>query len=75
MLSSTIEGAIEIATQPRAIDHETNYTGSEDIDWFLLRSAMMLPIRGTSSNEHLGQDVAATSLRLTVEDYQTLSGV
>jgi hypothetical protein len=30
VLSTTIEGEIEIATQPRAIDHETNYTGSED---------------------------------------------
>jgi aryl-alcohol dehydrogenase-like predicted oxidoreductase len=33
---------------------------------------MMLPIPGTSSIEHLEQNVAAASLRLTDEDYQAL---
>jgi pyridoxine 4-dehydrogenase len=36
---------------------------------------MMLPIPGTSSIEHLEQNVAAASLRLTDEDYQALSRV
>jgi pyridoxine 4-dehydrogenase len=43
--------------------------------WLLHRSPMMLPIPGTSTIEHLEQNVAAASLRLTDEDYQTLSRV
>jgi pyridoxine 4-dehydrogenase len=35
----------------------------------------MLPIPGTSSIEHLEQNVAAASLRLPEEDYQVLSSV
>jgi hypothetical protein len=36
---------------------------------------MMLPIPGTSSIEHLEQNVAAASLCLTDEEYERLSGV
>ncbi|HTB94961.1 MAG TPA: aldo/keto reductase [Candidatus Sulfotelmatobacter sp.] len=43
--------------------------------WLLRRSPIMLPIPGTSSIEHLEQNVAAGSLQLTDEDYQTLSKV
>jgi len=43
--------------------------------WLLKRSPIMLPIPGTSSVEHLEQNVAAASLRLTEEEYQQLSGV
>ncbi len=43
--------------------------------WLLDRSPMMLPIPGTSSIEHLQQNVAAASLRLADEDYQALSRV
>src|SRR5437660_7244219 len=43
--------------------------------WLLRRSPMMLPIPGTSSIEHLEQNVATASLRLTDEDYQMLSRV
>jgi pyridoxine 4-dehydrogenase len=43
--------------------------------WLLHRSPVMLPIPGTSTMEHLQQNVAAASLRLTDEDYQTLSRV
>jgi len=43
--------------------------------WLLRRSPIMLPIPGTSSVEHLEQNVAAASLRLTEEEYQELSGV
>jgi pyridoxine 4-dehydrogenase len=43
--------------------------------WLLHRSPMMLPIPGTSSIEHLEQNVRAASLRLTDEDYQMLSRV
>jgi pyridoxine 4-dehydrogenase len=43
--------------------------------WLLRRSPIVLPIPGTSSIEHLEQNVAAASLRLTDEDYRKLSGV
>jgi len=43
--------------------------------WLLKRSPIMLPIPGTSSVEHLEQNVAAASLHLTEEEYQQLSGV
>jgi len=43
--------------------------------WLLQRSPIMLPIPGTSSIEHLEQNVAAASLRLTKEEYEELSGV
>jgi pyridoxine 4-dehydrogenase len=38
----------------------------------LRRSPIMLPIPGTSSIEHLDQNVRSSSLRLTDEDYQAL---
>jgi aryl-alcohol dehydrogenase-like predicted oxidoreductase len=43
--------------------------------WLLRRSSIVLPIPGTSSIEHLEQNVASASLRLTDEDYRKLSGV
>lgn len=43
--------------------------------WLLKRSPMMLPIPGTSSIEHLEQNVAAASLRLTEEEYERMAGV
>jgi pyridoxine 4-dehydrogenase len=43
--------------------------------WLLRRSPIMLPIPGTSSIEHLEQNVAAASLRLTKEEYEELSVV
>jgi pyridoxine 4-dehydrogenase len=43
--------------------------------WLLRRSPIMLPIPGTSSIEHLEQNVAAASLRLSEEEYEELAGV
>jgi pyridoxine 4-dehydrogenase len=43
--------------------------------WLLRRSSVMLPIPGTSSIEHLEQNVAAASLRLKDEEYEELAGV
>src|SRR5579862_9431559 len=43
--------------------------------WLLRRSAIMLPIPGTSSVEHLEENVAASSLKLTDEEYASLAGV
>jgi pyridoxine 4-dehydrogenase len=43
--------------------------------WLLRRSPIMLPIPGTSSVEHLEQNVAAASLRLSEEEYERLARV
>ena len=43
--------------------------------WLLRRSPVMLPIPGTSSIDHLEQNVAAASLRLSEEEYEQLAGV
>ena len=43
--------------------------------WLLRRSAVMLPIPGTSSIEHLEENVAAASIRLTEEEHERLASV
>jgi pyridoxine 4-dehydrogenase len=43
--------------------------------WLLKRSRVMLPIPGTSSIEHLEENVRAASLRLTDEEYRELTNV
>jgi aryl-alcohol dehydrogenase-like predicted oxidoreductase len=45
------------------------------IAWLLRRSPHMLPIPGTSSIEHLEENVAAASLRLTDEEFKKLFAV
>lgn len=41
--------------------------------WLLKRSPFILPIPGTSSVKHLEENVAAASLQLSEEEFQTLS--
>ena len=43
--------------------------------WLLKRSPVMLPIPGTSSIEHLEENLQAASLRLTEEEYRELTNV
>ena len=43
--------------------------------WLLERSPIMLPIPGTSSLEHLEENIGAASLKLTQEEFQELAGV
>jgi pyridoxine 4-dehydrogenase len=43
--------------------------------WLLQRSPIMLPIPGTSSVEHLGENIGAASLRLKQEEYRELAAV
>src|SRR5438445_7168886 len=43
--------------------------------WLLRRSPFMLPIPGTSSIEHLEENVQAASLQLTDEEYLELTGI
>lgn len=42
--------------------------------WLLKRSPVMLPIPGTSSIEHLEENLEAASLQLTDEEFEHLSG-
>ncbi len=46
--------------------------GQAAIAWLLGRSTVMLPIPGTGSMEHLEQNIAAASLRLTPQDMHEL---
>ena len=46
--------------------------GQAAIAWLLERSTVMLPIPGTSSIEHLEQNIAAASVRLTPQDMHDL---
>jgi pyridoxine 4-dehydrogenase len=54
-------------------------TGAEPsqlaLAWLLKRSPVMLPIPGTSSVEHLDQNLGAAGLELTDEQFETLNGV
>jgi aryl-alcohol dehydrogenase-like predicted oxidoreductase len=43
--------------------------------WLLQRSPIMLPIPGTSSVEHLEENIRAATLQLTEGEYQELAGV
>ena len=43
--------------------------------WLLQRSSVMLPIPGTSSIEHLEENVAAASVQLKDEEFEELGGV
>lgn len=43
--------------------------------WLLRRSPLMLPIPGTSSIEHLEENMLAGSVRLTEEEFEELAGV
>jgi pyridoxine 4-dehydrogenase len=45
------------------------------LSWLLRRSPITLPIPGTSSLEHLEQNVAAAALRLTKQEFEELSEV
>lgn len=45
------------------------------VAWLLRRSPFMLPIPGTSSIEHLEQNISAASMHLTKEEFEQLSDV
>ena len=59
----------EISRKRNATPHQVA------LAWLLKRSPIMLPIPGTSSVEHLEENVAAASLRLTAEEYDALARV
>lgn len=43
--------------------------------WLLRRSPVMLPIPGTSSVAHLEENTEAARIRLTDDDFETLSAI
>jgi pyridoxine 4-dehydrogenase len=57
-----------------AANHEAT-PGQIALAWLLRRSPVMLPIPGTSSAEHLEENVAAVSIELTDDEYTELSEV
>lgn len=56
----------------RVAEHHGITVGQAAIAWLLQRSPVMLPIPGTGAVEHLEQNIAAASVRLTPEDMQQL---
>ena len=60
-------GALERVAQRHGITR-----GQAALAWLLGRSTVMLPIPGTGSMEHLDENVAAASVRLTPEDMREL---
>lgn len=57
-----------------AANHDAT-PGQIALAWLLRRSPVMLPIPGTSSAEHLEENVAAVSIELTEGEYAELSEV
>lgn len=57
-----------------AANHEAT-PGQIALAWLLRHSPVMLPIPGTSSAEHLEENVAAVSIELTDDEYTELSEV
>jgi aryl-alcohol dehydrogenase-like predicted oxidoreductase len=48
--------------------------GQVALAWLLARSPVMLPIPGTSSVEHLEENIAAAGLKLSDEEIAELEG-
>jgi pyridoxine 4-dehydrogenase len=63
------EALNEIARKHRASSKQVA------LAWLLRRSSMMLPIPGTSSVEHLEENIAAANAHLTDEEYERLAEV
>ena len=55
-----------------AANHDAS-TGQVALAWLLRRSPVIVPIPGTSSIEHLEENVAATSVELSDEEFEQLS--
>jgi aryl-alcohol dehydrogenase-like predicted oxidoreductase len=66
------QGAGSKALVRVAARHEVSI-GAAAIAWLLSHSKAMLPIPGTGSVEHLEENVAAASIRLTPEELRELS--
>jgi aryl-alcohol dehydrogenase-like predicted oxidoreductase len=50
-------------------------TGAQiSLAWLLHRSAVMLPIPGTSRTDHLEENVAAAALQLSADEWAAVEG-
>jgi len=68
-------GKLAGETLDRVAKKEQRSPNQVALAWLLQRSPIMLPIPGTSSIEHLEENVAAASLHLTKEEFEELSSV
>jgi pyridoxine 4-dehydrogenase len=67
-------GSIMQRTRLRAITEKYDATPAQiALAWLLERSPVMLPIPGTSSLEHLEENMGAARLRLSGEDFSALA--
>lgn len=66
-------GAISAAVLNRIAKAHNASVMQVALAWLLQRSPMMIPIPGTSSVQHLGENVAASSLNLTKDEFEELS--
>jgi pyridoxine 4-dehydrogenase len=68
-------GKVAQQTVQRIADAHSAKPMQVALAWLLQRSPMMLPIPGTSSVEHLEENMLAGSLRLTEAEFEELAGV
>ncbi len=68
-------GKVAMETVQRIADAHGAKPIQAALAWLLQRSPLMLPIPGTSSVEHLEENMLAGSLRLTEEEFGKLAGV
>jgi len=61
--------------EERTAKHQQKTPKQVALAWLLKRSPIMLPIPGTSSIEHLEENLGAASLQLTAEEYRELTSV
>jgi pyridoxine 4-dehydrogenase len=69
----------KLARDGGPLDEIANEVGAKPsqlaLAWLLRRSPVMLPIPGTSSVEHLEDNLAAAKIELTDEQFETLSNI
>jgi pyridoxine 4-dehydrogenase len=65
-------GSGSVRTLARVAERHGITVGQATIAWLLERSSVMLPIPGTGSIEHLEENLAAASIRLTPQDMHDL---
>jgi aryl-alcohol dehydrogenase-like predicted oxidoreductase len=71
---AALQANLAIVDRVRAVAARIGATPAQvALAWLLQRSPAMLPIPGTSSPEHLEENVAAAAVRLTEDDLRELS--
>ena len=67
-------GAVQVSHDGRTQDPRLIHAVQSLLAWLLLHSPVTLPIPGTSSVQHLEENVAAAALALDSADMVTLEG-